>query len=199
LKPKDNDKEKPEQVREQLVTYDVYAAMPDDGNRYEIADGTLELMTSPTLTHQLISSEIQDVLKDCCKSDYIIISAPMDVILSRTEVRQPDLIMVHRSRVSILTKRGVEGAPDLVVEITSPSSRRRDKVQKSKVYAQYGIPEYWIVDLSNFTLEQYILLNESYELIDVYQGDEPVRSERVPCVTFTMDGIKSNLPVFFEE
>jgi Uma2 family endonuclease len=96
-------------IREQPLTYDDYAALPEDG------------------------------------------------ILKSTEVRQPDIVMIHRNRLNIITKRGIEGASDLVVEILSPSSIKRDKVSKLKSYAQYKIPEYWIVDPSNGILEQYIL------------------------------------------
>jgi Uma2 family endonuclease len=68
--------------------------------------------------------------------------------------------MIHRNRLHILTKRGVEGSPDLVVEILSPSSVKRDKVSKVEAYARFGVPEYWIVDMGNEALEQYILAGD---------------------------------------
>lgn len=191
---KSNDKAKPTIIRETPVTYDEYAGMPDDGNRYEVADGQLELMGSPTPTHQVISFEIQMTLNENCRSEYIIFSAPIDVILSDTEVRQPDLVMVHRSRMDILAKKGIVGAPDLVVEIISPWSRRRDKVHKLKTYARYAIPEYWIVDSSNWTLEQYVLTDQTYELVEIYAEDEPVRSDHISCVSFTMNDIMNRVP-----
>lgn len=192
---KRNDKDKPNIIRETPVTYGEYDAMPDDGNRYEVADGQLELMGSPSPTHQSVSSEILFTLNESCRSEYIIYIAPIDVILSDTEVRQPDLVMVHRSRMSIIAKKGIVGAPDLVVEIISPWSRRRDKVHKLKTYARYSIPEYWIVDLANWTLEQYVLTGQAYELVEIYAEDEPVQSERISCVSFTMNDIMSRIPV----
>ncbi|WP_199624208.1 Uma2 family endonuclease [Paenibacillus alkalitolerans] len=185
---------------ESPVTYDVYASLPDDGNRYEVADGVLELMSpAPGTLHQVISYELQSKLNSDCRQEYIIINAPIDVILSDTEVRQPDLVMVHRSRMSLISKRGIEGVPDLVVEIMSSHSRKRDKVHKTKAYAKYGVPEYWIVDLSNYTLEQYVLKQGIYELIDVYEGEETVRSDKLACVSFSMGEIVRQLPDVLRE
>ncbi|MFK4996837.1 Uma2 family endonuclease [Bacillus sp. N9] len=110
-------------IKEQTVTYDDYAQMPDDGNRYELVDGTLELMTpAPSPKHQLISFQMQSVLTESCQSEYIIFASPIDLILSNTEVRQPDLVMVHRNKIEIITKRGIEGIPNMVAEILSPHS-----------------------------------------------------------------------------
>ncbi|WP_372631402.1 Uma2 family endonuclease [Cohnella sp.] len=185
-----------ELIKESPVTYEMYAEMVDDGNRYEISDGVLELMIpAPTTTHQSFVYELQYKLNASCRNEYIIYSSPIDVILSATEVRQPDLIMIHRSRMGIVQKRGINGAPDLAVEITSEHSRRRDKVQKRIAYAKYGVPEYWIIDLSNFTLEQYVLDGERYELAEVYAEDEIVRSEIVTCAAFSMNEIVRSLPI----
>jgi Uma2 family endonuclease len=182
-------------IKEQNMTYDDYAALPDDGNRYELAEGILELMSpGATARHQIVSSEIQSRLTQTCKLEYLILQAPLDVILSDREVRQPDLIMIHRSRLEIITRRGIEGAPDLVVEILSPYSIRRDKVSKRKSYAKYGIPEYWVIDPPNESLEQYILKGDVYDLAEVYTGNEHVQSERLPCIAFTMQDIMSSIP-----
>ncbi|QTH42459.1 Uma2 family endonuclease [Cohnella sp. LGH] len=185
-----------ELIKETPVTYDMYADMEDDGRRYEISDGVLELMSpAPTTTHQSFVYELQYKLNESCRNEYIIYSSPIDVILSDTEVRQPDLIMIHRIRMDIIEKRGINGAPDLVVEISSEHSRRRDKVQKRIVYAKYGVPEYWIVDLSNLTLEQYVLDGDRYELIDVYAEDDKISSKAALCASFSMNEIVRSLPV----
>jgi Uma2 family endonuclease len=190
-------KKRDDLVAESPVTYEVYANLPDDGNRYEVASGQLELMSpGPTPMHQMISNELQYLLNSNCRQHYFIFSAPIDVILSDTEIRQPDLVMVHRSRQSIITQRGINGAPDLVVEISSEHSRRRDKVHKTKAYARYGVPEYWIVDLTNFTMEQYLLREHGYELVEVYAGEEPVHSDRLDCVSFTMNDLTRDLPEY---
>ncbi|THF73767.1 Uma2 family endonuclease [Cohnella fermenti] len=185
-----------ELIREYPVTYEMYANMVDDEKRYEISDGVLELMSpSPTFTHQSITGVLHYILTTSCRNDYIIVASPIDVILSDTEVRQPDLVIIHRSRMSIISNRGINGAPDLVVEVTSEHSRRRDKVKKRVVYAQYGVPEYWIVDLSNLTLEQYVLDGTRYELTEVYSGDDTIHSQTMPCASFSMNGIVQSLPI----
>ncbi|MCD9021580.1 Uma2 family endonuclease [Cohnella silvisoli] len=185
-----------EVMKESSVTYEIYANMIDDGNRYEISDGVLELMSpSPSFTHQTLCAELLFKLNSSCRDEFIIVPSPIDVILSDTEVRQPDLAMIHRSRISIISNRGINGAPDLVAEITSEHSRRRDKVKKRIVYAKYNVPEYWIIDLSNFTLEQYVLDGDRYELIEVYAGEETIHSKTVPCASFSMNEIVQSLPV----
>jgi len=186
----DKNKKREERIGEQPVTYEVYAAMPDDGNRYEIFDGTLEMMSpGPSVIHQSVNGDLQFILKQSCNSDYLIFVAPLDVILSRTNVVQPDLILVHRSRMEIVTNRAIEGAPDLVVEVLSPGSRKRDKVKKMNIYATHAVPEYWIVDANVRTLEQYVLNGERYELSNLFECDEPVTSVRLTCVNFAISDL----------
>lgn len=179
-------------IREQSITYDEYARMADDGQRYELADGVLELMSpAPTPKHQALCNQLLITVSNSCQSDYIILASPIDLILSLTEIRQPDLVIIHRDKLNIITPRGIEGVPDLVVEILSPHSVRIDRLNKQQVYAKYRIPEYWIVDPGNEALEQYILAEDraEYSLTAVYSGEDIVRSERMPCVSFTMGRI----------
>lgn len=182
-------------VREERMTYDDYARIPDDGIRYELAGGRLEAMTpAPSPKHQLVLQELEDAIKKTCRNDYIFIIAPVDVILSDEEVRQPDLVLLHRTRLSLLTNRGIEGPPDLVVEVLSPASIKRDRKDKRASYARYGVPEYWIVDTNNAALEQYLLEDGEYNLTQVYVGDDPVRSAHVTCVNFSMQAIMDAIP-----
>jgi len=177
-------------IKEQLFTYDDYARLPDDGKRYELVEGVLELMTpAPTPKHQVISNQIQTILTNSCQSEYMIFASPIDLILSNTEVRQPDLLVVHRSKIDIITRRGIEGIPDLVAEILSPHSVKRDKQGKLRTYAKFKIPEYWIIDPAHESLEQYILSDNRYELLNVYDREERVKSEQLPCASFTMGQI----------
>ncbi|SFE12709.1 Endonuclease, Uma2 family (restriction endonuclease fold) [Lentibacillus persicus] len=183
-----------ELIKETNLTYDDYASI-DDGNRYELVNGQLELMSpAPSVTHQMFSFQMQKKLTESCESDYIILNAPIDLILADNEVRQPDLILIHRKRLNILRNRGVIGPPDLVIEILSPSTLKRDKIDKLNTYANFGIPEYWIAEPKTGILEQYFLHNEQYSLIDVFQEDEHVTSPHVPCISFTMADIMKNIP-----
>ncbi|MFC5404610.1 Uma2 family endonuclease [Cohnella soli] len=180
-------KDQPERVREQPMTYDAYAQMPDDGNRYEIFDGVLELMSGPSIPHQVINTKLLLLITQSCDSDYIVLVAPLDVILSQTNVLQPDLIMVHRNRMDIITKRGIEGPPDLIVEVLSPSSHKRDKVRKMQIYARHDVPEYWVIDPAARTLEQYALADGRYTLGNVFEDDERIDSDKLPCVSFVIN------------
>lgn len=184
-----------DKAKEQPVTYETYAKMPDDGKRYEVIDGVLELMSpGPTAAHQSISLELSYELRQSCHSDYLIFFAPLDVILNETNVVQPDVLMIHRSRRHIVTSRGVEGAPDLVAEILSPGSRKRDRHKKMAVYEKHGIPEYWIVDPEARTLEQYRLNDlERFELHELFEGEDTVFSDKLPCASFVVSRIFSDV------
>lgn len=187
-----------DKIKESGWTYEDYAKLPEDDKRYEISDGILELLApSPSGEHQVLATEIGVVLKNSCKNDYIIVLAPIDLILSDKEVRQPDIVMIHQSKKDIIEKRGIVDLPDLVVEILSPSSVRRDKVTKKNTYANYGIREYWIADPVNLYIEQYILntdspdpdKNQSYVLHNVYTGEDIITSPYIPCISFTIDDL----------
>lgn len=181
-------------LKEEDLTYDDYAAI-DDGNYYELVRGKLELMSpSPSVTHQFVSFEMHKRITNSCETDYVVLYAPIDVILSPTEVRQPDLILIRRDRMHILRKRGVVGPPDLVVEILSPSSLKRDKIDKLHTYAEFQIPEYWIVEPELGILEQYILQEGRLELVDIFQQDDLVASPHIPCISFTMKEVVENIP-----
>ncbi|MFD1362368.1 Uma2 family endonuclease [Lentibacillus salinarum] len=183
-----------ELIKESNLTYDDYASI-DDGNRYELVAGQLELMSpAPSVTHQMISSQMQKNITKSCESDYVILNAPIDVILANNEVRQPDLLLIHRERMTILSNRGVIGPPDLVVEILSTSTLKRDKIDKLNTYANFRIPEYWIVEPKTGILEQYSLHEDQYDLINIFQEDEPITSPGIPCISFTMAEIMEGIP-----
>lgn len=180
-------------VKESGWTVEDYYQLPEDGNQYEIINGQLELKPSPTTTHQRLSQRLERTLLDTCENEYIILEAPVDVILSEKETRQPDILMVHRSREAIIEVHAVVGPPDLVIGILSPSSAKRDRMMKKESYAYFGIPEYWIVDPFNLTIEQYVqtLKSQPYELLNVFEAEDTVTSERINCVSFTVkDGLK---------
>ena len=181
-------------LREDDVTYDEYAAW-DDGNRYELVDGRLELMSpGPNSTHQFVAVELLTRISQTCKDVAVIFTAPIDVILAPNEVRQPDLVILLRSNLQLLTKRGIEGPPDIVAEILSPSTSKRDRLSKTAVYAKYGIPEYWIVDPAHFYLEQHVLEDGRYRLANLFAERDVVASPRLPCVSFSMQDIADTIP-----
>ena len=128
-------------------TYRDYSLLPED-KRYELIDGELYLAPAPGSRHQRCLFRLARVLADFVEQhgEGEVFIAPFDVILSDTDVVQPDVVFISTQRRGIITERGCEGPPDLVVEVLSRSTRERDIELKRKLYANYGIQEYWLVD-----------------------------------------------------
>ena len=131
-----------------LKTYDDLLAMPEDGNRYELIFGEIVMPPSPTSKHQYALSELNDLFKRYAHAHRLgrVFFAPFDVRFSVHNVVQPDLFYVRRERIRIDKGNYVDDAPDLIVEVLSPSNRAQDIVRKAALYTQFGVPEYWIVD-----------------------------------------------------
>lgn len=137
------------------LTYQDYLLLPEDGKQYEIIEGNLS-MTPATLTrHQTIVGRIHYQLMAYLETHTIgdVFIAPCDVLLSDTDVVQPDLLVVLHSGRACITENNVQGPPDLVVEILSPSTATRDRELKRKRYEHFGVREYWLVDPADNTLE----------------------------------------------
>jgi Uma2 family endonuclease len=135
-------------ARQRALTAEDLEGLPDDGNRYEIIGGHLIVSPSPSIRHQRVSFELAGALYLYLKQSgagegY---SAPTDVSLSPNDVVQPDILVVLREHQNIVVEQGIFGAPDLVIEILSPSSTATDFLRKSHLYERFGVPEYWIVD-----------------------------------------------------
>ena len=127
-------------------TYADYAATPDD-ERWELIDGELYRMAAGASTkHQLVTLELATLLRENVRTLGWIFIAPYDVILSDTNTVEPDILFVSAARRSIITERACEGAPDLLVEVLSPSNSRRDLEVKRELYARFSVPEYLIVE-----------------------------------------------------
>ena len=135
-------------VRNSQLTYEDYLLFPDDGKRHEIIDGEHCVTPAPKTKHQKASFNLSVALGSYVKQRGLglVLAAPSDVILSDENVVQPDLLFVSTARVSIVTEDNIRGAPDLVVEIISETTRKRDEVTKRKLYERFGVQEYWVVD-----------------------------------------------------
>jgi Uma2 family endonuclease len=133
---------------ELLFTYREYVLLPDDGRRHELIEGDFYVTPAPAPCHQTVSRLLQYALMTQLEHTGVafIFNAPIDVILSDTTIVQPDLAIVRQSRVELLSRRGIEGPPDVVVEILSPSSKGQDEFLKKSIYSRFGIPEYWLID-----------------------------------------------------
>ena len=141
------------------LTYDDYCQIPDDGNRYEVIDGVLYMSPSPIVRHQLILSNLSSILWNWTKKTGagVVLIAPMDVVLSKHNVVQPDILFVSNERSSIIEDKNLQGAPDLLIEILSEGNRRHDEVKKRVLYESFDVQEYWIVDPVLETIKVYRL------------------------------------------
>jgi Uma2 family endonuclease len=138
-------------------TYDDFLTFPGDGRRHEIIDGEHYVTPSPNTRHQALSMRLAVALGTFLEERSLghLFSAPFDVVLSDIDVVEPDLLYVSRERADILTDQHVRGAPDLVVEILSPGTRKTDEVVKRKLYERLGVAEYWVVDPELDTVKIY--------------------------------------------
>ena len=131
------------------LTYDDFALFPDDGKRHELIDGEHYVSPSPNIRHQRISITLVLLIGNWLEDHPLgqLFTAPSDVVLSDFDVVEPDLLYVSNARAAaLLTPANVQGAPDLVIEIGSPSTRKRDETIKRHLYERAGVSEYWVVD-----------------------------------------------------
>ena len=139
------------------LTYEDYVLFPEDGQRHEILDGEHYVMPAPSRSHQRSSRKL------CLKLTLFVdehglgevFYAPFDVLLSQYDIAQPDLLFISNERWAILTEANVQGAPDLLIEILSDSTRRLDETLKRDRYERFGVLEYWLVDSVRRTVRVY--------------------------------------------
>jgi Uma2 family endonuclease len=150
-----------------VLTYDDYCLLPNDRNRYEILDGELFVTPAPATKHQIALGNLHRILSIHVHAHQMgrLLLAPTDLVLATTTVVQPDLIFIGNDRSRVITERGVEGAPTLVIEILSPTTHRTDRQTKAQLYAKYGVPHYWLIDPDQQGLEAYELSGEQYNLV----------------------------------
>src|SRR5215813_12375364 len=158
-----------------VLTYEDYAALPDDGKRYELHEGELSVTPAPGTRHQQILVNLTVIIAPHVKQrgGGTILIAPLDCIMSDITVVQPDLLYVDDSRRDIVSARGVEGGPTLAVEILSPSTTQIDRRRKMTLYAKHDVTWYWIVDPDARAIEVYRLHDEAYRLEARLEGAEP--------------------------
>ena len=131
------------------LTYDDFLLFPDDGKRHELIDGEHYVTPSPNTRHQEISGRLHLLIGSWLEAHPVgrLFYAPFDVVFSRFDVVEPDLLyMTHERAREILTAKHVTGAPEIVIEIGSPGTRKRDETIKRRLYERSGVVEYWVVD-----------------------------------------------------
>ncbi|HEX8395567.1 MAG TPA: Uma2 family endonuclease [Longimicrobium sp.] len=153
-------------------SYAEFRQLPDDGNRYEVIDGDLYVTPAPRTIHQKVSVRLAGALERHAEEHGlgVVLSAPCDVIFGEDDYLQPDIVFIRRERDGIVTDVGVEGAPDLVVEIASPATAVRDRGIKRHQYAAHGVPEYWIIDTDARAVERYRLIDGELRPVETVTG-----------------------------
>ncbi|WP_447859681.1 Uma2 family endonuclease [Nitrospira calida] len=151
-------------ARSTKLTYEDYLLFPDDGKRHELIHGDHYMTPAPNTKHQRVSLRLAAALENWIARQRLgtVLAAPYDVVLSDEDVVQPDLLFISAERSSIITEANVQGAPDLIVEILSDATRKKDEVTKRKLYERYGVKEYWIVDPELETVKALRLSGDQY-------------------------------------
>ena len=156
-------------VEKKRCTYEDYLKTPED-KRYELINGELLMTPSPIPNHQRVSGKLEFVVRKFVTENNLgeVFDAPCDVYLDDENVVQPDILFISQERLNIIGKKNIGGAPDIVIEIISENSVYRDMVQKKRLYARFGVKEYWIVIPEEKEVEVYILKGAAYQLYKTF-------------------------------
>lgn len=168
-------------IAEKQITVHEFLQRDDfeEGYQYELINGEIVKKQAPSPAHQNASGNLYVMLHQFNREQKLggkCFAAPLDVFFTELDYYQPDIIFISQNRLRIITPDGVEGAPDLIVEILSPSTARHDRDRKMKVYRRTGVLEYWVVDPSNRSIEIYARQNDDFEMSDFAMGTGEVRS-----------------------
>jgi Uma2 family endonuclease len=147
------------------LTYDDFMLFPDDGKRHEIIDGEHYVTPSPNQKHQAIVRNLIGLMWSHLQQQPVgrVFCAPFDVLFSDYDVVEPDLLFISRARQDeVLTAQHVRGAPDLVVEVGSAGTRKRDETTKHRLYERFAVAEYWIIDPELDVIKVYRRVDERY-------------------------------------
>ncbi|MEW5784034.1 MAG: Uma2 family endonuclease [Bacillota bacterium] len=174
-------------------TYEDYLKIPEEpGYRFEILEGILVKEPSPTMRHQRVSRELGYRLITFFNHfdpEGELFFAPLDVTLTTSNVLQPDLLFVSGARKEVMRKERIDGPCDLVVEIMSPTNRRKDRLRKMEIYRKAGIPHYWLVDPEENTLESFVLRDGNYALVFVGGPGDTFTHPEFPGLDLDLDKV----------
>jgi Uma2 family endonuclease len=177
-------------------TYEDYKSLPySERQRFELLEGELIPMApSPGEAHQSVSGELEFQLRRFVKEHQLgqVYDAPFDVVLGEPgeeQIVQPDILFVSKSRQRIIHEDEIRGAPDLVVEILSPSTEEKDRVFKRRLYAKYGVKECWLADPDSQTIEVLALGKRGYERAGLYEKDQTLESPLLPGLYISLSEV----------
>jgi len=172
------------------LTVRSYMSIPEgDDKRYELIDGELILAPSPVTQHQNLLRALNEFVESQNLGE--LFYAPMDVVLSDHDVFQPEISFNSNNRLHIIGDRNIQGSPDLVIEILSPSTKTRDRDIKLEQYLRFGVRGYWLIDPQERTLEVLKAGDTEFETVRVYP-------ERTTAMSPTLEGIQVEVDRLFE-
>ncbi len=173
------------------LSYEDLRQIPPDRNRYELIEGELFVTAAPNTEHQRKVGRLYRLLAEYVDKNGLgeVFVAPFDVVLDPGTVLQPDIVFVSKTRSSIIKEAGTGGAPDLVVEVLSDSTRVVDRFVKRDRYAEHGVPEYWLLDPFEVRLEVLRLEGGKYKLAGVFGGGDTVESPAFPGLRLAISSL----------
>ena len=171
-------------------TYEDYCNAPED-KRYELHDGDLILVPSPNRQHQTTTLDLAAEIRQFARRTGIgrAFIAPFDIVFSNHDVVQPGVIFVSNDRLDIITPDNIQGAPDLVIEVLSPSTAHRDRTFKRSLYARHGVREFWLVDTDAHTIEVLQWEEEGYETVGTYGAGKTLTSPILTGFSLNIDDV----------
>lgn len=182
-RPKEN------RVTDRLWTFaELEAELPETNQPTELWDGQLIMPPSPSFEHQENSLHFFKALDAWVSQHRLgkVVAAPMDMVLSPHRAVQPDVLFIAKERLGII-QRCVRGPADLVAEVVSPGSRRRDRIDKRDLYEQYGVREFWLIDPEARTVEVFFLEDEQYRLLGRFRPGQTAKSRLLPGFKVPVD------------
>ncbi len=170
------------------LNYNDYVLIPNDGKRHELINGEHYMSPAPEINHQKISRNLEFVFHKYFMETNTgeIFYAPVDVCLSEFDLVQPDLVVLSKNN-DIITPKFINGAPDLIVEILSPSNREYDLVLKKDLYEKHGVNEYWIIDCDLKIIQKYELKNGAYADAGIFK--DKISSGKFPGLVINLKDV----------
>lgn len=173
------------------ISYADLERAPEDGRRYELYDGEVFVVPAPLPRHQVVQQLIAELLRlYTAEHGGFTVDSPIDIVFDDYDVLQPDVVFFTPARAHLIDlDRVIRHAPDLCVEILSPSTEATDRGRKLQMFARYGVCEYWIVHPKERVFEIYRLEDGAYRLAGTASGEDTVASPLLPGLTFAAESV----------
>jgi Uma2 family endonuclease len=181
-----------EKVADELkVTYDDILSLGESNQRIELFDGEVIMSAMPTVEHQYIATRLSFLLSSYVETRNLglVLGAPVDVVLSKHIVFQPDVSFLSRERSYVNDGKKYTASPDLVVEILSESTEERDRTLKFREYARGGAREYWLVSPEKKNIEVYANSDRGFQLVKIFSDKETMSTPLFPDAEFNLRGV----------